>query len=32
LEASNASTYDIVNNQILLLQKSAVEKIVNSLN
>ena len=32
LEATNASTYDIVNNQILLLQKGAVEKIVNSLN
>ncbi|MCB0729648.1 MAG: 50S ribosomal protein L4 [Ignavibacteriae bacterium] len=32
LEATNASTYDIVNNQILMLQKSAVEKISNSLN
>ncbi len=32
LEASNASTYDIVNNQLLLLQKSAVEEIQNSLN
>ena len=32
LEANNASTYDIVNNQILVLQKGAVEKIVNSLN
>jgi large subunit ribosomal protein L4 len=32
LEATNASTYDIVNNQVLLLQKGAVEKIVNSLN
>lgn len=32
LEATNASTYDLVNNQILVLQKSAVEKIVNSLN
>ena len=32
LEATNASIYDIVNNQILLLQKGAVEKIVNSLN
>ena len=32
LEATNASTYDLVNNQVLLLQKGAVEKIVNSLN
>ncbi len=32
LEALNASTYDIVNNQVLLLQKGAIEKIVNSLN
>lgn len=32
LEATNASTYDIVNNQVLVLQKGAVEKIVNSLN
>ncbi|HET53864.1 MAG TPA: 50S ribosomal protein L4 [Ignavibacteria bacterium] len=32
LEASNASTYDLVNNQLLLLQKSAVEEIQNSLN
>lgn len=32
LEATNASTYDLVNNQVLVLQKSAVEKIVNSLN
>ncbi len=32
LEASNASTYDIVNNQVLLMQKGAIEKIVNSLN
>lgn len=31
-EASNASTYDLVNNQLLLLQKSAVEEIQNSLN
>ena len=27
LEASNASTYDILNNQVLVLQKSAVESI-----
>lgn len=32
LEASNASTYDLINNQMLVLQKSAVDKIVNSLN
>ncbi|PID57107.1 MAG: 50S ribosomal protein L4 [Ignavibacteriae bacterium] len=32
LEANNASTYDLLNNQVLLVQKSAVEKIVNSLN
>jgi len=32
LEAISASTYDIVNNQVLLLQKGAVDKIVNSLN
>lgn len=32
VEATYASTYDIVNNQVLVLQKSAVEKIVNSLN
>ena len=32
VEATNASTYDIVNNQVLVLQKGAVEKIVNSLN
>lgn len=32
LEATNASTYDLVNNQILLLQKGAVDKIVSSLN
>jgi len=32
LEATNASTYDIVNNQVLLVQKGAIEKIVNSLN
>jgi len=27
LEASKASTYDILNNQMLILQKSAVEAI-----
>ena len=32
LEASFASTYDIVNNQVLLLQRGAVEKIMNLLN
>lgn len=32
LEAQNASAYDIVNNQILLVQKGALEKIVSSLN
>lgn len=32
LEAKNASAYDIVNNQILLVQKGALEKIVSSLN
>lgn len=31
LEAVNASTYDILNNQLLLIQKSAVEKM-NQLN
>jgi large subunit ribosomal protein L4 len=32
LEATTASTFDILNNQVLLLQKGALEKIVNSLN
>jgi large subunit ribosomal protein L4 len=32
LEAINASTYDIVNNQVLVLQKGALDKIVSSLN
>ncbi len=32
LEASNASTYDLVNNQVLVLQKGALDKIVSSLN
>ncbi len=31
LEAANASTYDIVNNQLLLIQKSAIEKM-NQMN
>ena len=30
LEADNASTYDILNNQILVLQKSAVEAIIKT--
>jgi large subunit ribosomal protein L4 len=30
LEAGKASTYDILNNQVLVLQKSAVEQISNS--
>jgi len=30
LEAAKASTYDILNNQVLLLQKGAVETIINS--
>jgi large subunit ribosomal protein L4 len=32
LEAGKASTYDILNNQVLILQKSAVEKLVSVLN
>jgi len=32
LEAHKASTYDLLNNQVLLLQKSAVDKIVSLLN
>ncbi len=32
LEATNASPYDILNNQVLLIQKNAVEKISNILN
>ena len=32
IQAANASTYDLVNNQLVLLQKSAVEEIQNSLN
>ena len=30
LEASKASTYDILNNQVLILQKSAVEELVKT--
>ena len=30
LEASKASTYDILNNQVLIMQKSAVDVILNS--
>ncbi|MFZ1291048.1 MAG: 50S ribosomal protein L4, partial [Melioribacteraceae bacterium] len=32
LEAINASTYDLLNNQILLVQKGAIEKIEKILN
>jgi large subunit ribosomal protein L4 len=32
LEVTNASTYDILNNQILLVQKGAIEKIEKILN
>lgn len=32
LEAQNASTYDLLNNQVLLLQKSAVDKLVSLFN
>ena len=32
LEANNASAYDLVNNQILLLQKSAVNLLVSTIN
>ncbi|MBK7103987.1 MAG: 50S ribosomal protein L4 [Ignavibacteriae bacterium] len=32
LEATNASTYDLLNNQILLVQKGAIEKIEKILN
>jgi large subunit ribosomal protein L4 len=31
-EARNASTYELVNNQVLLLEQSAVEELQNSLN
>ena len=30
LEVDKASTYDIVNNQMMIIQKSAVEDIVNT--
>ncbi|MFH0734237.1 MAG: 50S ribosomal protein L4 [bacterium] len=32
LESYKASTYDILNNQVLLVQKGAIESLVNSLN
>lgn len=32
IQAANASTYDLVNNQLVLVQKSAVEEIQNSFN
>ena len=32
VEANKATTYDLVNNQVLLMQKGAVEQLVNSLN
>jgi large subunit ribosomal protein L4 len=32
LEATKASTYDLVNNQVLLLQKSAVKQLESTLN
>ena len=32
LEADKASTYDLLNNQILLLQKGAIEKIEGTFN
>lgn len=32
LEAEKASTYDLLNNQVLLLQKSAVDKLVSMFN
>jgi large subunit ribosomal protein L4 len=30
LEANKASTYDILNNQVLLMQKSALDTVQNS--
>ncbi|HEX3075194.1 MAG TPA: hypothetical protein VHP30_16385 [Ignavibacteriales bacterium] len=30
LEANNASAYDILNNQVLVLQKSAVESLTKT--
>jgi large subunit ribosomal protein L4 len=32
LEAQKVSTYDLLNNQVLLLQKSAVDKLVSVFN
>lgn len=32
LEAQNASTYDLLNNQIIVFQKSALAKIINTIN
>jgi large subunit ribosomal protein L4 len=32
LEAVNASTYDLLNNQVLVLQKSAIDKLVSTFN
>ena len=32
LEATNASPYDLLNNQVLVVQKSAIEKLVKSFN
>ncbi len=32
IEAQNASTYDLLNNQVLLFQKSAVDKLVSVFN
>ncbi len=32
LEATNASPYDILNNQVLVVQQSAIEKLVKSFN
>jgi large subunit ribosomal protein L4 len=32
IEAKNASTYDILNNQVLLLQKSALNELVSAFN
>ncbi|MCZ7613761.1 MAG: 50S ribosomal protein L4 [Ignavibacteriaceae bacterium] len=32
MEASKASTYDILNNQILVLQKTAVDAIAQTFN
>jgi len=32
LEATNASPYDILNNQVLVVQQGALEKLVKSFN